>query len=172
MFSSVLQRKVWRLWKQKPLFCRVRACTHARETLILHSLRCTKKLWGTTFVMLVYLARIYKKLLRTFKIEVCRVYSHIFVIWNSTALSRADTFGAGRVKGLWNVASVSFTMLFLHPNWYGELNTHHRRTMVTTTNIECIEEVKRKCFTSMYLQHDTYRCKRRIGTPYMSQAQI
>ncbi len=35
---SVLQRKLWRLWKQKPLFCWVRACTHARETLILHSL--------------------------------------------------------------------------------------------------------------------------------------
>ena len=36
--SSVLQWQVWRLWKQKPLFCRVRACTHARETLISHLL--------------------------------------------------------------------------------------------------------------------------------------
>ena len=76
MCPSVLQRKLWRLWKQKPLFCRVRACAHARETLILHSLRRTKKLVGTTFVMLVYLARIYKKLLRTFNIEVCRVHPH------------------------------------------------------------------------------------------------
>lgn len=149
------------------------ARVHARaRNLDFIFVKVDEKVMGTIFVTLVYLARIYKKLLRAFKIEVCRVYSHILVIWNSTALSRADTFGAGRVKGLWNVASVSFTMLFLHPNWYGELNTHHRRTMVTTTNIECIEEVKRKCFTSMYLQHDTYRCKRRIGTPYMSQAQI
>ena len=62
--------------KAKITILQGRARVHARETLILHLLSWTGKLVGTTFVMLVYLARVYKKLLRTFKIEVCRVYPH------------------------------------------------------------------------------------------------
>ena len=36
--------------------------------------------------------------------------------------------------------------------------THHRRTVVTATNIGRVEEGRRQCFTSMHLQHDPYRC--------------
>ena len=74
--SQCITAKTVKVVKAKTTICWVRACTHARETLILHLLGWTKKLVGATFVVLVYLARIYKKLLRTFKIEVCRVYPH------------------------------------------------------------------------------------------------
>ncbi len=46
--------------------------------------------------------------------------------------------------------------------------THPRRTMVTATNIGRIEEGRRQSITSKHLQHDSCRCKRRIGAPHAS----
>ena len=34
-----------------------RVCTHARETLILHSLRQKEKLWGTTMIVVPHVTR-------------------------------------------------------------------------------------------------------------------
>ena len=46
--------------------------------------------------------------------------------------------------------------------------THHRRTVVTATNIGRVEEGRHRCLTSMHLQPNPCRCKRGIGTTHAS----
>ena len=80
--------------------------------------------------------------------------------------------GSRRTTKRWNVASVPHAMLPLLRNCVENQTTHHRRTVVTATNIGRVEEGRRQCFTSMHLQPDSCRCKRGIGAPHPPQAQI
>ena len=84
----------------------------------------------------------------------------------------ASTFGSRRTTRRWNVAGIPHAILPLLRIGVEYQTTHHRRTVVTATNIGRVEEGRQRCLTSMHLQPDPCRHNRRIGATHPPQAQI